>query len=364
MVKIATIGDIHIGTQDTNFLYKQLKNIFFDYMDDFKPDLIVNLGDTTDHKILMNSSDAELLMDIGKMMKDAAKDVIVIHGTLSHDMIVYKSAYKHLLDNHFRIFYKAEKCYLNNLSLLILPEEYDLKDDYYDKFLEKDIMYDFVFGHGLFSHAGFYAKKMLNGNNKHAKVWDWKDFDKKVYGNVVFGHIHIGSEYKNIIYPSSFSRNSFGEEEPKGFYIFEYDDKKRKVVKKEFIENTLAPKYKDIFVKDLIGLNVEDLLKKLRYESENNFKIRIVIDEDIDETLKQNILAFIKNSDNTSLIKKYIKNKQSDVPKEVQEQYDLIDKELAEYKNKDFYEITKLYALKNFGVEYTNEEINSIINSK
>lgn len=366
-MKIAVITDIHIGSQDTDNLYKQLKESFFEYVKDYKPDLIVNCGDTTDHKILINSLDAELLMDLGKMMKEAAKDVVIVHGTLSHDMLVYKAAYKHLIDSHFQIFYKASIAHVDKLNLLILPEEYDLKNGYYDQFFNNKITYDFVFGHGMFSHVGAYAKKLLslNYSTKHARVWDWKEFQNNVYGNVVFGHIHTGSEYKNIIYPGSFSRSSFGEEEPKGFYIFEYDENKHVVIKKEFIENKLAPKYKDVFSEDLQNLEIDDLMKTLRKYSEENFKIRIVINTQVSESFIQNINAFVKNVNNANIIKKipkdilYLESSQKE-----KEKIDVINEKLEKFKNKDFYEITKMLSFENFGVEFTNDEINSILNNK
>lgn len=361
MIRISTIGDIHVGSHNTESLYNQLEKEFFNVMKDFKPDLLVNLGDITDHKLLMNSLDAELFLDIGYKMKEYSKQVFVVSGTLSHDQFQTR-LYKHLLSETFRIFYKAEIAYLDNLSFLILPEEYDLKENYYDRFFDNTQKYDFVFGHGMFSHVGSYARNLSNIiQSKHAKVWNWKEFENKVYGSVIFGHIHIGSEYKNIIYPSSFSRDSFGEEDPKGFYIFEYDEIQRKIIKKEFIENKIAPKYKDIKISKIPEISdINDFLKYLRNESENNYKVRIVIDKDISDEYYNNILAFIKNFNNTTMIKKIPKQlTEKDIKQK--EKIEEINSTLLKFRDKNFYEITQILLKEKYNKDITVEEINQIL---
>lgn len=361
MIRLATIGDIHVGACNSESLSDQLENEFFKYMRDFKPDYLINLGDITDHKLLLNSLDAELFLEIGYKMKEVSKEVIIVNGTLSHEQFQTR-LYKRLIDQRFRIIYRAEVLHFNHLEFLILPEEYDLKNDYYKDFLNPKNKYDFVFGHGMFSHVGNYARNLSSIiQTKHARVWDWKDFQNNVYGFVVFGHIHIGSIYKNIIYPSSFSRDSFGEEEPKGFYIFEYDEIKKKVIKKEFIENKLAPKYKDIKVSDL-PTDIESLFEVLREFDENSFKLRIVIDIPIDDSLNNNLQAFAKNRPQVSIIRKIPKHltKTEELEKEKSER---IHEKLNRFKGLDFFEITKMLA-KEQDLNISTEEINQMLNKE
>lgn len=359
MVKIAMITDIHIGAQETDKLYNQLKNCFYEPMKEYKPDIIFDLGDTTHTKLFIHSDDAALFLDYGATIKSLAKDVLIVFGTYSHVYESYK-VYKHLIDEHFRIIYKAEDVDINKLNILVLPEEYDVGKDYYDKFFNKK--YDFIIGHAMFAHIGYYIKDLTNIiQSKHAKVWKWEEFTDKSYGGCYFGHIHSPSDYKGITYPGSFSRTCFGEEEPKGILLIEYDEIKKKIKKKEFIENTLAPKYKDIYVKDL-PKDLDSLNKHLRKESEENFKIRVIIDENIEESYLNNIMGFTKSHLNTSIIKK-IPKILTEKEEKAKEKEAMILEKVNKYKNKDFYEITKTIAKEQYFIDFTNEEINEILNN-
>ena len=361
MKKIALITDIHIGSQDTDILYNQLKTCFYEPLKDFSPDLIMDLGDTTHTKLFIHSDDAALFLDYGHRIKELSKYVLIVFGTYSHVYESYK-VYKHLIDKDFRVIQKADIINLADLEILVLPEEYDVSKDYYDKFLNNNKIYDFIVGHAMFTHVGYYIKDLTNIiQSKHAKVWNYKELQNKSYAGNYFGHIHAPSEYKGITYIGSFSRTCFGEDDPKGFYIIEYNEIKKKIIKKEFIENTLAPKYKDIFIKDLPS-DLEKLMKYLRKESEENFKVRVIIDENIDESIINNIIGFTKTHNNTSIIKKMPKIL-TEKEEKAKEKEALIIEKINKYKNKDFYEITKQMAKEKYNIDFTNEEINEIVNN-
>ena len=329
MKKIAIISDIHIGHSGNppDKYFEQLNEIFFKPMKDFKPDFIFDLGDTTHTKLFLHSDDAALFLEYGKRIKSLSKSVLIVFGTYSHVFECYK-AYSHLIDSNFRIIYKAENLLFNDLNLLILPEEYDKNDKYYEKFFKNIIKYDFVLGHGIFSHIGYYIKDLSNIiQSKHAKVWNYKDFESISYGGCYFGHVHQHSDFHNIIYPGSFSRTSFGDEKVKGYYIIEYDEELKKIVKKEFIINNLAPNYKDIYIDDLPLNNINNLMKSLRKHSEENFKIRIIVNKNIEDSILNNLIAFTRNHSNSSIIKK-IPRILSEKDEKEKEKREMINKEI------------------------------------
>lgn len=361
MKRIALITDIHIGSMDTDSLYNQLKTCFYEPVEEFKPDLIMDLGDTTHTKLFVHSDDAALFLDYGHRIKSLAKNVLIVFGTYSHVYESYK-LYQHLIDENFRVINKASIINMTDLEILVLPEEYDVPKDYYDKFLKNDNKYDFIIGHAMFTHIGYYLKDLSNIiQSKHAKVWNWKELENKSYGGNYFGHIHSPSNYKNITYIGSFSRTCFGEEDSKGIYLIEYDEIKKEIKKKEFIENTLAPSYKSIYVKDL-PKDLESLMNFLRKESEENFKLRIIINEDIDDSYLNNIIGFTKNHLNTSIIKKMPKIL-SEHEEKIKEKETSIMEKVNKYKDKDFYEITKTMLNERYNLQITNEEINEILNN-
>lgn len=367
MKRIVCVGDIHIGSQKTEELSKQLENVLYPFLKDYNPDLLVNLGDTSHYKLMLNSNDSVLYIDLGYKLKELSKNVLIVGGTLSHDMAQFR-IYNNLIDKNFRVIYRADNILLSDLNILVLPEEYDLPLDYYDNFFKKNMKYDFAFGHGMFDFVSFIPKKLLNiVNSKHARIWKVTEFDKILYGLCVFGHIHIKSKKSNIIYPGSFSRFCFGEDEDKGFLAIEYDEKKRKVIKKEFIKNNLAPSYKDIFTSDLIKLtkNTEEMLKYLREIAENNFKFRVVINTpNLDEGIRNNIDGFVKQTNNGSIIKKLPKECQileSNDIKKIEKQK-IINEKIEKFSNLDFYELTKLYAKEEMKRNIDNDFIDKCLN--
>lgn len=365
--RIVCIGDIHIGSQKTEMLSEQFDKILYPFLKDYKPDLLVNLGDTSHYKLMLNSNDSVLYIDLGYKFKELAKNVLIIGGTLSHDMAQFR-IYNNLIDNNFRVIYQADNILLSELNLLVLPEEYDLPNNYYDNFFNKDKKYDFVFGHGMFDFVSFIPKKLLNIiNSKHARIWKVEEFKDIIYGLCVFGHIHIGSSKGNVIYPGSFSRFSFGEDEPKGFLAIEYDEKKKKVIKKEFIENTLAPSYKDVFTDDLLKFSNDTtkMLNYLREMSENNFKFRVVINTpNLDEGIRNNIDGMIKQTANGTLIKKLPKEYQILETNDIKraEKYKTINEKVEKFSNLDFYELTKMYAKEELKRDIDNDFIDNCLN--
>lgn len=362
-MKILTLGDIHFGKRvDSKSLYEELKNTILVDIEKIKPNLIVLLGDLTDTKLQLNSQAVIYYNRFINELHDLALkydfEIVAVNGTFSHERNQIKS-FSYLFNQKLRYFDKPSVYIYMNRKFLILPEEY-MRNKEEEKKLKELLndKYDFVFGHGMFDHAG--AAAIQSGSTKTRISWNWKTFENNVKFYVVFGHIHIGSKYKNIIYPGSFSREIFGEEEDKGYYYFEIDDKKDILIKAEKIINNYAPKYKYIFV-EYLSEDLETMLKELRKYSEENNYIRVIINKEISENHYNNIVGFVKNRSNTSLSNKIpkklaIKNNEED--KKIISEY--VEK-LNRYKGMDFIEITKSVAKDLYNEEFTTEEINEAI---
>lgn len=356
-MKIAIIADIHFGVKDSEHLYNELKKNFIEKLHKIKPDITFIAGDLFHTKLSLNSVHSQMCNAFIHDFNNIPGLKVLIEGTYLHDQFQLRS-FNHYLSNTFRIFLETSIFHYKDMKFLILPEENMLNyKNYYKPFLETDTPYDFVIGHGMFAHVGSYTK---HETTKTKVLWHANQFENNVKGLVIFGHIHTRTEYKNIYYPGSFSRDSFGEEEEKGFYVIDYEN--NKIKKKEFIINKDAPKYISINIEE-IPENLKEMLIFLRKYSENNDYVRIVIDKEISDELQNNINSFVKNSKNVTVVKKKSK-KLIDLQNIQNERYLKNQERLKKYQGKDIVEITKMIALEKYNIEFTNEEINTILNDK
>jgi len=362
--KVIEIADIHIGGKhDINNLKSEL--IFFlNFCSNYKPNIIVILGDLFDKKITVGSIHDQLCRWFFFELLKLNCYVLYEYGTQSHECNAIDS-YKEFIGQKFQVYKIATNNYIDGLHILHLPEEYENdKEKYYKPFFDagKKDKYDFIFGHGILSTVPFLDK--IYGKKKSNKiVFFAEDFKDIVNGSVDFGHYHINTETKDglLNYPGSFSRDSFGEEKPKGFYIREYDTNKKQIIKKEFIENKLAPIYKTINSKIL---SEEKLFEDIRKEQKNTYSLRIIVDTDISETKLHNILAYTYEHPEVvlekrfmGLSKKYEDEKNIEVQERRKKRHELLDR----FKNMDFFEITKIIAKEKFNIEFTIEEIKELI---
>lgn len=361
------ITDMHIGSRsDIKDYYDNELINFINDLYEKKPDLIVFGGDLYDKRISTNSdfnTYANLFVNnVVKYCREYNARLYIIKGTLTHDLYQLDSFVYLTKDPSANTFIinTCQEIIYNNCNLLFIPEEYEAsKTEYYkDTVFNPNKKYDFVFGHGMFTFAGGYATE--SGKNNHI-VFDPKDFADNVYGLVVFGHIHVRMRKDNCIYPGSYTRDSFGEEEPKGYLYFEYDEKNKKLIKEEFIENKNAPIYKTINARDI---NVENVGIFISNELKTCSRLRIIIDSDITEKKYNDLKACSYDNKNLflykrmrGLSKKDEEEKDKALEAHRKERRDLIEK----YSKMDFYEITKSYAKEKFGVDITTDEIKESI---
>ena len=212
IVKIACIADIHFGAQSsiTASLYENLHKYFIDYLIDKKPNIIVIAGDYFHTKLPVTSVEAQCAINFMRELKDTFRDttIILIHGTESHDMNQL-NVFKSLEGPKFKMYDKFTVDMIEGLKLLIIPEEYYPNKDTYSEVLHPSEKYDWVFFHGLFSHAGSYAAK---AGNKYNKIcFSTTDFNDIVYGKVTGGHIHDPIVKDKVDYCGSFDTWIFGE---------------------------------------------------------------------------------------------------------------------------------------------------------
>ena len=320
--KIFTISDIHIGASDDELLYNQLDKYFFSKIEIDKPDLVVVCGDISHDKLSMNSIGGKTYLHFAKRLMQLCSvyniKLRILMGTRSHDkdqLEIFEIEKKYLEDDiDMKIFrtVSSEKIF-DDLEVLYVPEEYvSDKDEYYKEYLSNE--YDFIFMHGLVTDAAIIAKHQ-ESETTHLKapIFRTEELIDITRGCVVSGHIHGHSIFKEkFYYIGSFTRWHFGEEETKGYLIYDYDTEDNSY-KTTFIENKDAPIYltinltekSDIFNKDVYRA-LEDLIRiknslkytKLRFKIEipQDYKSTKLFTDSVRElfNLDKNIVVLIK----------------------------------------------------------------------
>lgn len=313
------MSDIHIGAIPAEQLEKEL-NLFLDYIEDEVVDMVFINGDFFDKKLSVNSNHARLainFMDNLLRLQDKYDYAIrIIRGTFSHDLNQLE-IFRQFHNNpgiDFKIFNSvASETFIWNKKewkFLYIPEEYveDL-DEYYGEYFKEGDFYHMIHGHGAFTHNSFSA--MSSTSERHLKSAPHFDYDKlaKHTHAINFGHVHTGGRYKSkLIYNGSFSRFTFGEEEPKGFYHYVLDHDK--LVSSKFIENKLARKFVTIDVDEIVSSNtsIEDKIKEIESITKNPdiFKTRIkYVNANSEEDLRTKVIKdyFNKNHSDDVVVK-------------------------------------------------------------
>lgn len=366
-MKIVSVADLHIGSRADIKRYFEVELMqIVNFVKEKKPDILAFCGDLYDKRI---SKDSEFdhygnlfVNTIAILCQEIGCLFILIKGTISHDYNQLNS-YLHLakLNKFVRICNTCQEIEWKGCKFLIIPEEYeyDKYKFYKDTVYNPEKKYDFVFGHGSFDFACPYATE--SGRNSHI-LFTTKDFKDNVYGKVVFGHVHIRIAKDNVIYVSSFSRDSFGEEKSKGFLYHEYDEKNKKILKEEFIENKEAPIYKTI-----LASNLEDDEKKM-FDQLNSifkdcYKLRVIVTNECTTSKYNNLVAYsYKNNDFViKKINKGFSKEEEEKNKENDKKREARKTKLSKYEGMNFYDITKTIAKEDYHLEYTSEEITEAI---
>lgn len=248
------LADIHIGAipvsqtyKEINFLRKYLVNKYFSF--------IIIAGDLFDKKLYSGEDYIVIANQLILLLMSKCDKLRVIEGTSSHDNNQYSifkqyeetSIHKILQKNiDFKIIESVqEEMLFPDLEVLYIPEEYIYdKKEYYRNFFNTEDKYDYVFGHGIIQEAMSNAVKNTNKSKEHRKkapIFSTFELEKICKGKVYFGHYHVNTNiHDKVFYVGSYSRDKFGEEEPKGFYELSCNDNK---YSEKFIENTITENY-------------------------------------------------------------------------------------------------------------------------
>lgn len=284
----AIISDIHFGAMSASDLLNELEESFLKHLKSLKIlDYVIIAGDLFDSKLSLNSDHTKNVFIFMKKLIDICNEkntkIRIIRGTESHDnaqLNILKFFNTKINDIKVIETVTSEELF-PNFKVLYIPEEYiQNQEEYYKEYFNKT--YDAIFGHGMVNEVAFVAKSQESEMTMNkAPIFKSKDLLNISIGPVFFGHIHTTQCInERFFYCGSFSRWVFGEEAPKGFYMFAYTPKTGKY-KVEFIENKLANKYITVKVEDGSALYKIDHEKQLEYildisKRVDFYKLRII----------------------------------------------------------------------------------------
>lgn len=372
----AVISDIHFGAIKPNVLYNELKTQFLDFIKDRYIDMIVICGDFYNSIISLNSQTALTSFDFMNELvdiceKNGIKYIRIIEGTLSHDNYQILNFRMHESNTkvNFRVITKTcAEVIEDNITILYIPEEY-VSDHYnhYKRFLVKDKKYyDLIFGHGMFKETSF-AKEDGETQISRAPIWNSKLLSSLCKGPIFFGHIHTSQVIrKHIYYTGSFSRWVYGQEEPKGFYIFAYDTESHKYIA-EFIENKLARLY-DTMIVHLSSFkgSIDSLVNIIKNKRRDHLRIKVLI-ENTDRDLSYDLSILREYFSGKPLFKiDIIDMRQKEKQRELEERVNKLFNDYDFIFDKSIPIEIKLYKFikRKYNKDMSIEKIKSILNNE
>ncbi len=307
------ISDIHWGAVEAKTLYSNL-SIVLDTIREMKNnlDMVVICGDYFDYKLTLNSKSALFALQwmdelVNCCKENNIKKIRVVKGTHEHDnnqleaFRVYEDD-----DSYYKIFTEntIEET-LPNMKCMYCPDELIATDEYMKKYM-KNIMSipDIGFFHGSFDIVlpDIVVQHSNESHNRNV-IFSYGTFSSLIKGPMIAGHWHTMYFENPLLYTGSFDRWVFGEEEPKGFIILQYDTDSHEYSYIQ-IENTKAKRYDTIIVDTSNITTTADYAELIsnieeKYDLENN-RLRVKIlkststetDDDLINTFKK---YFINN---------------------------------------------------------------------
>ena len=303
--RILLLADLHIGSiKNIPYVYNTVTNIIDKELVYKKTDAVVFLGDYFHQLFKCNSEYIKLAVSILSYLMLICKKqkikVRMIYGTESHDSDQYGifDYFAKSPDFDFKVITNAcSEDLFFNCKVLYLPEEYIYdKNSYYGKLLNKK--YDYIFGHGIIEEGMPLVKKAFSSGLRERQVPHFKVAELARASKVcVFGHYHIHTDLgNNVFYLGSLFRDSFGEEEPKGYGVIENDELKfieneEAYIYKTYTYNEDSPIFKDIdsFMHEWLKIKIKH---KSIFDGTTPGKLRLVfnlphsIDKDFKEKIK------------------------------------------------------------------------------
>lgn len=389
MLHAIITSDWHIGAVDPNHFLEEIESTLLKILDKMfrnngRLDAVFIVGDLFDSKQYFASEAVgvafNILHQIDEYMRIFGGKLYLVTGTRTHDagqLKYVKDIFQKLKNQTSRLelIETAQSIQLGDTEILILPEEYvaDQKEYYKELFSHH---YDIILGHGMIDKI-WYAKKNKEdyGANQimAAPVFELSQL-LEIGEYTFFGHVHNHKYYneRRFRYLGPVTRWEFGAGTEVGLTYIEYDEKERKLVKDEFIENELAP---------YLPTRIINLMNDDTYElSDLNNLIDNLLAEELSNGASR--IRFIVNLnsklENASAIKDFLVTKIGDIPiaklvlstdfdKEVVNQMkDSMEQEkkTLDYvfnRNLDIEEKIKQFIQKKQGKELTIEKIKSYL---
>lgn len=361
-MRILLIADLHIGSiKDIAYFYNVTTDIIEKEVIFKKTDMVMILGDYFHKLFKVNEEYVSLAINIMSYLIRACKrsntKIRIIYGTESHEMNQYKLFNYHITssDVDIKIFDTVTEETIDGKNILYIPEEYiNNKHHHYSKYLYSDKHYDYIFGHGIIEDGMPSIVSYSNENNKNdeKQVPRFKSGELSSVSNItVFGHYHCYTDmHNNVYYLGSLFRDSFGEEEPKGYGIIEDD-------KFIFIENTESYIFKTYEFPPTSNIydssdNILNEINKIKnqhadvFKGDRHGKIRLVFKtpETLNPTFRENLKSILFNDKYfTPLIKDSTNDLISEIKEDLDDEYDFILDNSLPITDKIHQYITKQY---------------------
>lgn len=276
--RIAFEADKHWGAMRPEEQYRS-SYILKKFLAEFPIDLYINLGDFFDTKLLLNSkASIYAVRDFTEKVQICASrgiPVRAIKGTRSHDYDQW-DIFDNLAHNPLYNFKYFKRCTveetLPGLNIWYAPEENmsfsDYMSLYRDVLLDEECINLGAF-HGSFDAVMPSIALELANSTGTTLVFNYNDCANIVKGPMVAGHWHNGETFGDLAYVGSYDRWTFGEDNIKGFAIYEY--------------NTDTHEYRWIKVPNILAANYKtfDLYTSNYPDSETYKALMDLIDEEL-----------------------------------------------------------------------------------
>lgn len=252
--KIAVGADFHWGVIDPEKQRRQLR-FFLEWLTDNDVDAVVICGDYYDHRLSLNSKASiyalQFFDDLCELGKKKNFLIRIFDGTTSHDYDQLE-ALRVFEDGHnVRIFRQtsAEEL-LPGFNCIYCPDELLNNDDYFVKYndiLLNDKHYDAMFFHGTFDAQMGEFTKQIAGDNV---VFEMSVFSR-LCNVMIGGHWHDADSIGDMHYTRSLISWEFGETNPKGFIVLDYDTE----TKAHEVKRVINP-YADVYSTHIVDTSI------------------------------------------------------------------------------------------------------------
>lgn len=351
--RIAFEADKHWGAMTPEEQYRS-SYILKKCLAEMPIDLYINLGDFFDTKLLLNSkSSIYAIRDFTEKVEICqARNIPVrsIKGTRGHDYDQWNAfdRLENRPNSNYRYFSTATvEETLPGLNIWYAPEENlnftNYINLYYEMLTAKPI-------HLAALHGGFdvvmpsFLVEEIQGNSLSTNlVFMYQDLVSLVHGPLVAGHWHSGDEHEHLCYVGSYDRYNFGEDEVKGFCIYEYNTETEEY-RKIKVPNFLAPEYRTYEVYTSLYKGVDEYKALMEavdtnLQASKSIQIRILVridaeQSDMDQQI-ENLKFYYANERRVHFtvinkLHKDEKKKKKEIKKKLDETYGFVyDKHLS-----------------------------------